>query len=195
LVRVLVVNNYPSRERVQTLEMCIGGNGAAVTSVDWDGATAGKFNSFDGVVLSGSPAMMTEDGTKAKFQQEVDAILDSRVPVLGVCFGHQLMAHAFGAEVVKDTRHVLEMVKTTVLADDPLFDGLPGSLMLLESRYEVVKSLPDRFNLLARSATSRIAAMKRPGRPLYGVQFHPERFTKENPGGDRVLGNWVRMLR
>jgi GMP synthase (glutamine-hydrolysing) len=194
MVRVLVVNNYPTREKVQTLEKCLGGNGAAISRVEWGGATAGRFDSFDGVVLSGSPALMTEDGTKAKFQQEVDAILDSRVPVLGICFGHQLMAHAFGADVVKDTRHVLEMVKTTVLADDPLFDGLLGSLMLLESRYEVVKSLPEGFNLLARSATSRIAAMKRPGRPLYGVQFHPEHFTNENPGGDRVLGNWVRML-
>jgi GMP synthase (glutamine-hydrolysing) len=120
--------------------------------------------------------------------------LDSKVPILGICFGHQLMAHAFGSEVVKDGRHVLEMVRTTVLADDPLFAGLPKSLMLLESRYEVVKSLPDGFVRLARSDTSRIAAMKHPGRPLYGVQFHPERFTKDHPEGDAVVGNFLRDL-
>jgi len=194
LVKVLVVNNYPTRERVETLEKCVKGNGAEAVPADWSAASAKKFDSCDGVVLSGSPAMMTDPKTYPKFRPELDAILDSDVPILGVCFGHQLVAHAFGAEVVKDTRHVLEMVKTTVLAEDPLFDGLRKSLMLLESRYEVVKSLPEGFELLASSATSRIAAMKHPRRPLYGVQFHPERFTREHPEGDRVVGNFIRQL-
>ncbi len=192
--KVLVVNNYPSRERVERLENCVAGNGAKVTPDEWDEATPGRFDEFDGVVLSGSPAMLTDPGTTTKFRAEVDAIVGSKVPILGICFGHQLMASAFGAEVVKDTRHVLEMVTTTVLAKDPLFDGLPKSLMLLESRYEVVNGLPDGFSLLARSEASRIAAMKHPKRTVYGVQFHPERFTKEHSEGDAVVGNFVRML-
>jgi len=195
LVRVLVVNNYPSRERVVALERCLKENGAEVVPVELEGVSAARFDSFDGVVLSGSPAMMSEARTISKFQPEVDAALDSEAPILGVCFGHQLLAHAYGAKVVRDGRHVLEMVKTTVLKEDPLFDGLPKSLMLTESRYEIVKSLPHGFTLLARSATSRIATMKHPARLLYGVQFHPERFTKEHPEGHRVVGNFVRMLR
>jgi GMP synthase (glutamine-hydrolysing) len=195
MVRVLVVNNYPSRERVGTLEKCLKGNGAEVVPVELEGVSAARFDSSDGVVLSGSPAMLTDARTIPKFQPEVDAVLDSQAPVLGVCFGHQLLAHAFGAEVVRDGRHVLEMVETTVLKEDPLFDGLSKSLMLVESRYEVVKSLPEGFTLLANSATSRIAAMKHPARLIYGVQFHPERFTKEHPEGDKVVGNFVSMLR
>jgi len=195
LVRVLVVNNYPSRERVDTLEKCLKENGAEVVPVELERVSAARFDSSDGVVLSGSPAMMTEAKTTSKFRPEVDAVLDSGAPILGVCFGHQLLAHAFGGEVVKDSRHVLEMVKTTVLKKDAFFDGLPRSLMLMESRYEVVKSLPDGFTLLARSATSGIATMKHPTRLLYGVQFHPERFTKEHPEGYTVVGNFVRMLR
>jgi len=195
LVRVLVVNNYPSRDRVVTLEKCLKGNGAEVVPVELEGVSAARFDSSDGVVLSGSPAMLTGSNTASRFQPEVDAMLDSQAPVLGVCFGHQLLARAFGGEVVRDGRHVLEMVKTTVLKDDPLFEALPRSLMLMESRYEVVKSLPDGFSLLARSATSRIAAMRHPTRLVYGVQFHPERFTKEHPEGDEVVGNFVRMLR
>jgi len=195
LVRVLVVNNYPSRERVDTLERCLKENGAEVVPIELERVSAAKFDSSDGVVLSGSPAMLSEAKTTPKFQPEAEAVLDSDAPVLGVCFGHQLLAHAFGAEVVKDSRHVLEMVKTTVLKEDPLFQALPRSLMLMESRYEVVKSLPDGFTLLARSVTSRIATMKHPTRLLYGVQFHPERFTKQHPEGDTVIGNFVRMLR
>lgn len=195
MVRVLVVNNYPTRERVVTLEKCLKENGAEVVPVELERVSAAMFDSSDGVVLSGSPAMLTDARTASKFRPEVEAVLDSEAPILGVCFGHQLLAQTFGAEVVKDSRHVLRMVKTTVLKEDSLFDGLPRSLVLMESRYEVVKSVPDGFTLLARSATSRIATMKHPTRLLYGVQFHPERFTKEHPDGDRVVGNFVRMLR
>jgi GMP synthase (glutamine-hydrolysing) len=195
LPKVLVVNNYPTRERVVRLEKALERNGAAVTPGERDGASARRFGSFDGVVLSGSPDMMTQTTTQEKFEGEAQAVRDSCIPVLGVCFGHQLMAHAFGAQVVRDRQHVLGMVRTTVLTRDRLFEGLPRSIMLLESRHEVVKSLPDGFSLLAKSATSGIAAMKHGTRPLYGVQFHPERYTIENPEGKRVLGNFVGLLK
>jgi len=195
LVRVLAVNNYPTPERFERLRECLEVNSAEVTSVEWNALSRGMFESFDGVVLSGSPDMMSEEKTRAKFKRESEAILESKVPVLGVCFGHQMMARAFGAEVVKDGKHVLEMVETKVLAQDPLFEGLPRSVMLLESRHEVVRSLPEGLRLLARSATSEIASMKHGKRPLYGVQFHPERYTKENPEGNRVVGNFVRILK
>jgi GMP synthase (glutamine-hydrolysing) len=195
LTKVLAVNNYPTRERFERLEGCLKDNGASVTSIDWDRATPHLFDSYDGVALSGSPDMMSEEKVQAKFRKEIESILDSRVPILGVCFGHQMMAHAFGAEVVSDGRHVLDMVETRVLAKDPLFDGLPKSLMLLESRHEVVKSLPNEFQLLASSDTSEIATMKHEKRLLYGIQFHPERYTKENPDGNRVVNNFVRILK
>jgi GMP synthase (glutamine-hydrolysing) len=195
LVRVLAVNNYPTKERFERLRLCIEGNDASVSSVEWNELSNRMFDSFDGVVLSGSPDMMSEEKTRIKFRRESEAILESKSPVLGVCFGHQMMARAFGAEVVKDGRHVLDMVKTNILSEDPLFEGLPKSLMLLESRHEVVKSLPEGFRLLARSATSEVAAMKHESRPLYGVQFHPERYTKENPDGNAVVGNFIRILK
>ncbi|MDG6990789.1 MAG: gamma-glutamyl-gamma-aminobutyrate hydrolase family protein [Nitrososphaerota archaeon] len=192
---VLVVNNYPTRDKATHLESCLEGNGAKVTSIEWDKASASKFDSHDGVVLSGSPDMMTEEKTQSKFESEAKSILDSRVPILGVCFGHQLMSHAFGGRVVRDKQHVEGMVKTTVLNEDPLFEGLPQSLMLLESRYEVVEAVPGGFVHLARSASSDVAAIKNERRLLYGVQFHPERYTIENPAGNRVVGNFVGLLR
>ncbi|MDG6988073.1 MAG: gamma-glutamyl-gamma-aminobutyrate hydrolase family protein [Nitrososphaerota archaeon] len=193
--KVLVVNNYPARERAGTLQSCVEGNGGAVTAVGWGDATAPLFDSFDGVVLSGSPDMMTEGRTESKFSKEREAILESKVPILGICFGHQLVARAFQAEVVKDRKPVQEMVRTTVLAEDPLFAGLPNSLMLLESRHEVVRALPGGFTLLAKSATSAIAAMKSRSRTIYGVQFHPERYSVDHPEGNAVLGNFVGMLK
>ncbi len=194
MVKVLAVNNYPTRERFERLTRCLEDNGATTIAVDWREATTTRFNASDGVVLSGSPDMMSDLKIQRKYQSEIEAIRDSGVPTLGVCFGHQMMARAFGSEVVRDGAHVLGMVKTEVLAGDPLFKGLPNELMLLESRWEVVKSLPPEFELVARSATSKIATMKHRSRPLYGVQFHPERYTKENPDGNTVVGNFVRLL-
>ncbi len=195
MTKVLVVNNYPTERRAGALEKCFETNGATVTTVDWHESSAAKFDSFDGVVLSGSPEMMTDTGTRTKFKVEAQAILESRTPILGICFGHQLMAHAYGAEVVRDKKHVLEMVNTTVLRDDPLFGGLSRSLKLFESRYEVVRKVPEGFVLLARSDISDVAAMKHKARTLYGVQFHPERFTPANPDGDKVVANFIGLLK
>jgi GMP synthase (glutamine-hydrolysing) len=195
LPKVLTVNNYPTAERFERLRACAEDNGASVAAIDWNELSPRAFGSYDGVILSGSPDMMSEEKTQAKFAAEIEAIRESTVPVLGVCFGHQMMAHAFGADVVKDGRHVLDMVRTDVLSDDPLFAGLPKSVMLLESRHEVVKALPHEFRLLAKSATSRIATMKHETRPLYGVQFHPERYTKVNPDGNLVVRNFLSLLR
>ncbi len=195
MVRVLAVNNYPNTERFERLRKCLAENGADVTSADWDERAASRFEEFDGVALSGAPDMMSEKSTQRKFGMEVEAIRDATVPVLGVCFGHQLMAHAFGSDVVKDTEGVLRFVKTTVLVRDSLFSGLPKDMMLLESRHEVVRTLPADFRLLARSETSPIAAMKHEKRLLYGIQFHPERYTSDNPSGKKVVGNFVKLLR
>lgn len=169
-------------------------NGATLSSANWSDASASKFNAYDGVVLSGSPDMLSELKTRTKFRLEIDAIMDSSASILGVCFGHQIIARAFGAEVIEDVRPVLGMVKTDIVVGDPLFEGLQSPMMLLESRHEIVKSLPKDFRLLARSESSRVATMKHNRRPLYGVQFHPERYTKASPDGNAVVRNFVRIL-
>jgi len=165
-----------------------------VTTVDWTQASAKKFNLFDGVALSGSPDMLSKPSVQKKYTREIEAIRDSKVPILGVCYGHQMIAIAFGSKVVEDERHVLGFVKTRVLTGDPIFAGLSRETMLMESRYEIVDSIPDGFELLARSETSEIAAMKHRSLPLYGVQSHPERYSAGNPDGFRVVGNFVKAL-
>jgi GMP synthase (glutamine-hydrolysing) len=194
MAKVLAVNNYPTEERFERLRRCLIESGAQVTSIDWNEASASKFNQFDGVALSGAPDMLSQRKTQLKFRPEIEAIFEGKVPILGVCFGHQMMALAFGSEVVEDGEHVLKFVRTDVLSEDPLFTGLPRSLQLLESRHEIVASLPAHFRLLAKSQTSAIAAMKHDKLPLYGVQFHPERYTAENPDGRAVVGNFVGLL-
>lgn len=194
LVKVLAVNNYPNLERFDRLRSCVEHNGAEVKAVDWREASHRLFDSYDGVILSGSPDMMSNEATQTKFAAEVEAVRGSSVPILGVCFGHQAIAHAFGTGVVEDRENVLKFVRTTVLESDPLFKGLPREIMLLESRREIVRELPVGFRLLATSETSKLAAIKHPTRLVYGVQSHPERYTAENPGGDLLVRNFLALL-
>lgn len=194
MARVLAINNYPTKERFVRLVRCFEDEGAEVTGVDWSKVSARRFGDFDGVVLSGSPDMMSEPRIQTKYSKETEAIVDSPVPVLGICFGHQMIAHAFGSAVVKDRQHVLGMVKTEALADDLLFKGLPRSMMLLESRYEVVKSVPDGFNRIARSATTYVAGIRHKTRPVYGLQGHIERYTEACPEGKSIAANFLRLL-
>jgi GMP synthase (glutamine-hydrolysing) len=194
MTRVLAVNNYPSLERFERLKVCLEEVGATVTTADKDQCSTALFNDFDGVALSGSPDMLSDSKTVKKYKAELEAIRQTDIPILGVCFGHQLMGIAFGTEVIGAPRPVLGFVDTRILVDDPLFSGLPKTSKLLESRHEIVKNLPEDFRLLAKSAESPIAAMKHKVRPLYGVQSHPERYSSENPAGKGLVRNFVRIL-
>ena len=193
--KVLAVNNYPTMERFSKLKAALEENGAEVSVADWTSVSANDFDSYDGVALSGSPDMLSKAAAREKFSGEIQAIRNSTVPILGVCYGHQLIAIAYGSSVVEDSQHVLDFVKTDFFDDDPLFVGLQRPAMLLESRHEVVQSLPDGFRLLARSSTTPIASMKHKSRLLYGVQSHPERYSSANPDGFRLVGNFVSQLK
>ncbi len=194
MAKVFAVNNYPTAERFVRLRRCLESNGAEVDVGDRLGCSAARFRLYDGVVLSGAPDMLSTPRARSKFSKEIESVRETGTPTLGICFGHQLMALAFGARVVEDSSPVLGFVRTEFLNADPIFLGLPRSTMLLESRHEVVKSLPDGFALIARSAESPIAAMKHTKRPLYGVQFHPERYSRGHPAGNRIIANFVGML-
>lgn len=195
MVKILAINNYPTTERFLRLRSCLEESAAEVSTTNWNGVSASTFRDFDGVALSGSPDMMSRDSTVAKYSAEIDAIRDSSVPVLGVCFGHQMIARAFGSCVVRARAPVLRFVKTKALSPDMLFGGLHSPAMLLESRHEIVKSLPRGFELLASSETTEVAAMKHRHRPIYGVQSHPERYSKRNGDGKMLVGNFVSSLR
>jgi GMP synthase (glutamine-hydrolysing) A subunit len=194
LPRVLLVDNYFAEGRVKQLEKSLSSNGATVTVIKNAESSAEKFNRFEGVVLSGSPAMLSEKGSEEKYSSQIRAIRDSAVPILGICFGHQLMGRAFDARVIKGPEGIEKYVETEVLVKDPLFEGLANRINVYESHYEEVESLPEGFILTARSACSSIAAMRHRSLPLVGVQFHPEHNSPEKPDGDRFVGNFVKSL-
>lgn len=194
--RLLLVNNYgqSSAERALILRRSLERAGASVEVAGWADASRSLFTRFDGAVLSGSYEMLSSKRTQAKFTAEAEAVLSSTAPILGICFGHQLIGHAFGSRVLPGPSPVKGYVDVEVVSDDSLFSGLPRTITVLESHHEVVASLPPGFDLLARSKTSEVCAMKKGGSPIYGVQFHPERSSGKKPHGQAVVDNFVRSL-
>ena len=192
--RVLAVNNYSTDEWFVPLKTSLTSNGAKVTVAPGADSSASLFNKYDAVVLSGSPDMLSETRIQDKYSSEIRAVRGTKVPILGICFGLQLIGCAFGSKVVKMGPMIREYVDTEIIVPDPLFSGLPKTISVLESHEEILDRLPDGFQLLAKSRTSPIAAARHSKAPIRGLQFHPERNTPESPQGNTIVSNFVKSL-
>jgi GMP synthase (glutamine-hydrolysing) len=139
-----------------------------------------------GIIISGGPASVYDAGSPT-----VDpAILASGQPVLGICYGQQLMAHLLGGQVLRGEKGeyglaTMELESTS----DPLFAGLGGSQQIWMSHRDTVSAVPDGFSVVGRTATCAVAAVAAPARNLYGVQFHPE--VAHTTRGKQLLANFV----
>ncbi|HEU5287232.1 MAG TPA: glutamine-hydrolyzing GMP synthase [Candidatus Limnocylindria bacterium] len=137
-----------------------------------------------GVILSGGPASVYETDAPG-----IDAkILDGRLPVLGICYGMHLMAHALGGEVAPEGKR--EYGPATLEIADPsgLFEGLGQSERAWMSHGDTVKRMPAGFHGIASTDRLPLAAMS-DGRGRFAVQFHPE--VMHTPRGAEVLRNFL----
>ncbi len=123
------------------------------------------------LILSGGP-----ESTLVDAAPELDpAILESGVPILGICYGMQLLAREIGADLVK-LDHAEYGPATLVIAnrDTPLFDGVPDDSRVWMSHGDTVVKLPEGYRALASTERCHVAAMGDPEKKIYGTQFHPE---------------------
>lgn len=139
----------------------------------------------EGIVLSGGPSSVYEENAPGCDRR----IFEMGVPVLGICYGMQLMAHVLGGDVVRSG--LREYGKTTVFVDDPsdLFAGIGSSFTSWMSHQDRVNAPPGGFDVIAHTASTPIAAMRDRGRKLYALQFHPEVVHTER--GKEILANFL----
>ncbi|HUB09015.1 MAG TPA: glutamine-hydrolyzing GMP synthase [Myxococcales bacterium] len=142
-----------------------------------------------GVVLSGGPSSVLEPGAPT-----VDpGLFELGVPVLGICYGQQLMAKLLGGVVAPADRREFGAADLEIREPRELFHGLTGRrLRVWMSHGDRVERLPSGFDSIADSPGSPYAAIAHRTRPLYGVQFHPE--VVHTPDGATILGNFVRRV-
>ncbi len=141
-----------------------------------------------GVILSGGPASVYEDGAP----QLPDWVIESGVPVLGVCYGMQLLTHALGGKVAPSTHREYGMATVSQQRNGSqgsvLFRDLAGEFPVWMSHGDRIEELPPGFRVLASSPNSPVAAMgDQSGR--FGIQFHPE--VVHTPDGSRILRNFL----
>jgi GMP synthase (glutamine-hydrolysing) len=136
-----------------------------------------------GIILSGGPASVYEDGSP----QVPAYVLESGLPVLGICYGMQALTHALGGQVSPSQEREYGPAQVETLLENPLI--LPGYQPVWMSHGDRIEISPAGFVILARSANSPVAAMGDLLRNYYGLQFHPE--VHHTPGGKEILRRFV----
>lgn len=143
-----------------------------------------------GIILSGGPASVYD-----KNAPKIDAELFSLgIPILGICYGMQLMAHLLkGGKVYPATEREYGNAQLEITdALEPLFAGLPSYITAWMSHGDKIDRLPDGFRTIAKTSNSPIAAMVNSEGTLYGIQFHPE--VEHTRDSDKILFNFVRNI-
>jgi GMP synthase (glutamine-hydrolysing) len=142
----------------------------------------------DAMVLSGGPASVHQPGSPRCDPK----LFDLGIPLLGICYGMQLMAEMLGGRVLRADRREYGHAFVQVSKSRRLFDKLGKRFSVWMSHGDRVEELPPGFEALASSPSSPVAAMCDPTRRLYGLQFHPE--VAHTPRGMDILRNFLRKI-
>lgn len=139
-----------------------------------------------GVILSGSPASVRDENAP---RPDLSAI-KGRLPLLGVCYGAQYLAMAYGGEVEgAPSREYGRAMLTVVAPEDPLMHGLPSPTQVWMSHGDTITSVPANYEIIGSTEHVRVAAYHIGGEMTWGIQFHPEVF--HSTDGPKLLSNFV----
>src|SRR5688572_3861523 len=138
-----------------------------------------------GVIFSGGPKSVHVDGAP-----RIDpAVYDLGTPVLGICYGAQLVAHQLGGEVDHSGRGEYGRTQLDLTAPSVLLGPVTGSRPVWMSHFDSIVRVPEGFVATASTPEAPVAVLEAPARRIYGVQFHPE--VVHTPGGQEVLEHFL----
>jgi len=139
-------------------------------------------------------ALILSGGPKSVFEKDAPRpdprLLAQGLPILGICYGMQLMAQAFGGKVERAGRAEYGKALLTRYSG-PLFRGLKGEVQVWMSHSDAVTELPPGWRVAAETEENPVAAIEAEGAPLFGVQFHPE--VAHTPKGLQILENFLEV--
>ena len=174
---------------------------------------------FDRIRILNPTAMVVSGNTADWIEYDfstlaalLETIRAAPIPILGICGGHQLIGYAHGAPwgplgtmplgaIDPDPRFAPELRKqrgflpVDVDASSPLFQGMDDSAVVFQSHYWQLTGVPPGFAICASSPHSPIQAIARGDRPVFGVQFHAERYDDQHRDGETVLRNFFAIAR
>ncbi|MCK4452973.1 gamma-glutamyl-gamma-aminobutyrate hydrolase family protein [candidate division WOR-3 bacterium] len=195
-MRTLIIDNYlPNSPQMENLYNVV--KDVTIHTVEVKDcstmSSSEDFKLFDAIVLSGSQRKLAESEVFESYANEVEFLRRTEKPVLGICFGHQLLSMAFGESVIPTGKMLEGYYMIRKIRNDELFDGLGEKFLVMESHEEIVQNVPYNFVNIADSPNCAIEAIKHQVLPMYGVQFHPERFDDKRPAGIVILENFFKL--
>ena len=187
-MRVLVIDNYDSF--TFNLVQYLGELGATSHVVKNDAIDVAGIaaSNVDGVLVSPGPCTPNEAGVS------LEAVATTKVPVLGVCLGHQAIGQAFGGNVVRAGRLMHGRTSPILHEGRGVFAGLPSPFEATRYHSLIVDrpTLPACLEITAWTTEGEIMGIRHRERAVEGVQFHPESILTTH--GKALLANWVRLL-
>lgn len=144
-----------------------------------------KIKNLKGIILSGGAASVY-DNSSPKCDKE---ILNLGIPILGICYGHQLIAHLNDGEVVSAESGEYGITELKILREGKLLTGLSNIERVWMNHKDIVKRLPNNYTVTASTINSPIAGFEDNKKKIYGVQFHPE--VTHTKTGNKVLENFA----
>ncbi len=204
-MKVLIVNSYHNADKISELAQTVGMfcqyEVVPYREIDNDFRIG---PGIDAVILSGSESRIVDSKDRVRFGGVSRLIRNTSLPLLGICYGHQLMCLEFGAGAAVLRESVRDIFESVCVAEpDDIFRGFRtgARISVAEEHYDYVKSaslLKADFILLADSASCEVEAVKHKDKRFYGVQFHPEKITIGNERceeGLRIINNFCSLAR
>ncbi len=186
-MRVLVIDNYDSF--TYNLVQYLGELGATVQVVRNDALTVDAVLALvpDCLVISPGPCTPNEAGICVPLIRAAAG----KIPLLGVCLGHQAIGAAFGGEIVRALRPMHGKTSLVRHTDQGVFRGLPNPLRVIRYHSLVIRreSLPAELEITAETDEGEIMGVRHRRYPIEGVQFHPESIMSE--AGKELLKNFL----
>lgn len=149
------------------------------------GDAVSQMENASGIIFSGGPRSVYA----ADAPEFPDSLFESGVPLLGICYGHQLLASKLGGRVQPGQTPEYGEAILNISGQDTILGGVPNHTKVWMSHGDEVVSVPPGFQVLARSRDCEVAAMANTQRKIFGVQFHPE--VNDTAHGQQILENFV----
>lgn len=138
-----------------------------------------------GIILSGGPSSVYENEAPVCDKK----IFDMGIPILGICYGAQCIAQVLGGKVTAASQAEYGRIEINVDNREDIFYDFPDKTICWMSHQDLIKNVPEDFNIIAYSKNTTVAAMKNKYKKIYGVQFHPE--VTHTPLGEKLFENFL----
>lgn len=155
-----------------------------------------EIKSIKAVILSGGPLNLTSGIKLEKIKPNIELILrlflqNTQIPILGICFGFQLLALIFGGKLGRLSVPEKGESIVKIVNNSPLFKGFTEKVTVFNNHEDFVNQIPENFSISAKGLKGQIQAMQHNNLPIFGVQFHPEGLESTH----QILTNFLELAK